>query len=55
MDRSHSSWRRAFLLGKVEVLQDVQWSGLCTLTLVTTGEAGSTWEVRALKLGAVSL
>lgn len=37
MERSHSSWKKKelFLLRKVKVLQNVQWSGLC---MVTAGE-----------------
>lgn len=54
MESGHSSWRKkeGFLLGKVENLQDVWWSGLC---MVTAGETVSTWGVRALKQEAGSL
>lgn len=57
MEMSHilGGRRKVFLLGRVEILQDVQWSGLCMVTLVTAGETGSTWEGRALKLEAASL
>lgn len=41
MERSPSSWRKVFLLGKVEILQDVQGSGLCMVTLVTVVRQGA--------------
>lgn len=57
METSHilGGRRKVFLLGRVEILQDVQLSGLCMVTLVTAGETGSTWEGRALKLETASL